>query len=99
VTAWVYAPRALGATPSDPMAFSSSSRTPSGEPRTALGRTWSRNAGSGSRSRWAERAPPTGFVATGFDPSRIIAVGVKFALGADPTAKFEGTVYLDAVDW
>jgi hypothetical protein len=41
----------------------------------------------------------TAFVAAGFDPSQVLAVGVKFSLGDDANAGYEGPVYLDAIDW
>jgi hypothetical protein len=44
-------------------------------------------------------AAPGGFVAAGFDPGKIIAVGVKLGLPPDAPAAFSGSVYLDAVDW
>ncbi len=43
--------------------------------------------------------PKDGYMSTGFDPSRIIAVGVKMGAGGGSTAKFNGAVYIDAVDW
>ncbi len=46
-----------------------------------------------------EAAAGGGFVAPGFDATRIVAVGVKMALGDDPGARFDGAFYLDAVDW
>lgn len=35
----------------------------------------------------------------GFDPSQIIAIGVKMGIGKGSTAVFKESVFLDAVDW
>jgi hypothetical protein len=99
VTAWVYAPRGARGDAERPNGFQLFVKD--AEWRAAYG-AWQNVV----EERWVRLSldvggarPPSGFVAAGFDPSRVIAVGVKFALGADPTARFEGSVYLDAVDW
>ena len=43
--------------------------------------------------------PEDGYMDQGFDPSRIIAVGIKMGAGGGSTAKFIGVIYVDAVDW
>jgi hypothetical protein len=99
VTAWVYAPRGARGDQQRPNGFQLFVKDV--EWRAAYG-GWQNVV----EERWVRVSlelggarSPSGFVAPGFDPSRIIAVGVKFALGGDPTAKYDGTVYLDAVDW
>ena len=99
VTAWVYAPRGARGDAERPNGFQlfvkdAEWRATYGAWQNVVEERWVRLslAVGGARA-------PSGFVAAGFDPSRVIAVGVKFGLGADPTAKFEQTVYLDAVDW
>ncbi|MBN1394188.1 MAG: hypothetical protein JW959_04125 [Pirellulales bacterium] len=45
---------------------------------------------------WARQGE---YVDEGFDPSRIIAIGVKMACGDGSAARFAGEIYLDDVDW
>lgn len=40
-----------------------------------------------------------GYMEQGFDPSQIIAVGLKMAAGGDSTAVYQGPIYVDTVDW
>jgi hypothetical protein len=40
-----------------------------------------------------------GYIEPGFDPSQIIAVGVKMAAGGRSTAVYPGPIYVDAVSW
>jgi hypothetical protein len=35
----------------------------------------------------------------GFDPSQIIAVGLKLGAGGGSTAVYQGPIYVDAVNW
>ena len=44
-------------------------------------------------------APPDGYMAPGFDPTLIGAVGVKVAIGEGSTAEYRGPIYVDGVDW
>ncbi len=44
-------------------------------------------------------APPLGYMDPGFDPTRIILLGVKLGAGGGSTATFSGTLWLDDVDW
>lgn len=43
--------------------------------------------------------PSGGSMDVGFNPRRIIALGVKMAVGDGSMAKFDGAVYIDAIDW
>jgi hypothetical protein len=47
----------------------------------------------------SDAAPAGGWMKEGFDPSRIVAVGVKIAAAGGSTARYRGPVYLDALDW
>jgi len=47
----------------------------------------------------SDTKPTDGWIDSGFDPSQIIAIGVKIGSGGDSTAKYEGPVYIDAIDW
>jgi hypothetical protein len=40
-----------------------------------------------------------GYIEPGFDPSQIIAVGLKAGAGGGSTAVYQGPIYIDAVDW
>jgi hypothetical protein len=99
VTAWVYAPRGAAGDAKRPNGFQLFVKDD--QWRAAYG-SWQNVV----EERWVRitlavgaAQPPSGFVAAGFDPTRVIAVGVKFGLGGDRAAGFEGSVYLDAVDW
>jgi hypothetical protein len=47
----------------------------------------------------ARSAPPSGYMDPGFDPTRVILVGLKIGAGSGSTATFSGTMSLDDVDW
>jgi len=40
-----------------------------------------------------------GFIQPGFDPANVVAVGVKFGTGAAERNGYQGSVYVDDVDW
>ena len=40
-----------------------------------------------------------GYIEPGFDPSQIIAVGIKMAAGGGSTAVYQGPIYIDALNW
>jgi hypothetical protein len=46
-----------------------------------------------------ESAAQNGYMDQGFDPSQIIAVGIKMGSGGGSTAIYQGPIYIDAVDW
>ena len=41
----------------------------------------------------------SGYMEPGFDPTQIIAVGIKMGAGGGSTAVYQGPIYIDAVDW
>ena len=43
--------------------------------------------------------PIDGFMDPGFDPSRIVIVGVKIGTGTNSTSTYSGMIYVDGVDW
>ena len=43
--------------------------------------------------------PVNGWVDQGFNPNQIICVGVRIVAGNGSTAKYDGPVYIDAVNW
>ena len=47
----------------------------------------------------ASQAENGGYMEAGFDPSQIIAIGVKMGSGGGSTAVYKGPIYIDAVDW
>ena len=40
-----------------------------------------------------------GYMEQGFDPSQIIAVGLKMGAGGESTVAYQGPIYVDSVDW
>jgi hypothetical protein len=44
-------------------------------------------------------APSNGFMDPGFDPTKIIVVGVKIGTGTNSTATYTGPIYVDGVNW
>jgi len=44
-------------------------------------------------------APPGGYMDAGFDPTKIVLLGVKVGAGGCSTAEFSGTMCLDDVGW
>jgi hypothetical protein len=44
-------------------------------------------------------AEENGYVNQGFDPSQIIIIGIKMGSGGGSTSAFQGSVYIDKVDW
>jgi hypothetical protein len=40
-----------------------------------------------------------GYMDQGFDSSQIIVIGIKMGSGGSSTAIFQGSIYIDAVDW
>jgi hypothetical protein len=99
LTAWVYAPNNAAGDRRKPngsqlLAKDASWRTAYGPWQNVAPRGWLR-----LRLEFGASHAGTGFVAPGFDPTQIIAVGVKFSLGGDANATYEGPVYVDAIDW
>jgi hypothetical protein len=43
--------------------------------------------------------PPGGFMDPGFDPTKIIMIGIKIGVGAGSAATYKGPVYVDGVNW
>lgn len=59
-----------------------------------------------AEERWMELtlivglvAPDNGEIQPGFDPSRIVEIGIKVTGGEGSTATYDGLVFLDAVKW
>jgi hypothetical protein len=99
VTAWVYAPQGSTGDRSKPNGFQvfvkdEEWNSEYGPWKDAVEGQWVQISLTVSTSE-----PPNGYMARGFDPSRIVAVGVKMGSGGGSTAKFDGAVYIDAVDW
>ena len=99
ITAWVYAPQ-------DSIGDSSK---PNGFQVFVKDENWNSEYGTWhnvSEGQWSQISltvsisqPEDGHMDPGFDPSRIIALGVKMGSGEGSTATYEGPVYIDAVDW
>jgi hypothetical protein len=47
----------------------------------------------------SKRRPPNGFMDKGFDPTRIVSIGVKIGTGDGSTEEYKGFVYVDGVNW
>jgi hypothetical protein len=99
ISAWVYAdPPASGAT-SDPNGFQLFVKD--NQWRGEYG-TW-KNVAEGT---WVQllltvssTQPKDGFVSPGFEPSHIIAIGVKMGAGGNSTTTFHSPIYVDEIDW
>lgn len=99
ITAWVYAP--LGLRGNDDRA--------SGYQVFAKDDSWNGQYGGWRNvldDQWIElkltvsaTAPDGGYMSPNFNPRRIIAVGIKVALGGGSTATYKGPLYVDAITW
>ena len=49
--------------------------------------------------QWAQVTFPVGAAEADFDPSQVNAIGLKMAAGEKSSAKFQGSIYVDAVTW
>ncbi len=47
----------------------------------------------------SRQKPLMGYIDEGFDPSKIVVVGVKIGAGKDSKAIFKGPIYVDGVNW
>lgn len=99
ITAWIYAPPGARGDGSKPNGFQLFAKDK--DWRSLYG-TW-RNIVEG---QWTEislavgnSAPHWGYMDPGFDPTQVVAIGVKMGAGGGSVATFTGAVYLDAVDW
>jgi len=61
---------------------------------------------SGQSGKWleiklliSEKPGPGIYIEKGFDPKSIGYIGVKFGIGGNSNAKFEGDVFIDCVSW
>lgn len=43
--------------------------------------------------------PIFGYMDKGFNPARIISIGIKIGTGSDSNAKYSGPIFIDAVNW
>jgi len=100
VTAWVYAPQDSKGDPDKPNGFQLFLKDD--QWRSLYGRwqditivdAWAEISMTVSLDESAcEHMDP------GFDPSRIMAIGVKMGAGEGSRAPFKGSVFVDAVDW
>lgn len=49
--------------------------------------------------QWTQVSFPMGAATPEFDPSQVNAIGLKIASGEGSEAKFQGAIYVDAVNW
>jgi hypothetical protein len=47
----------------------------------------------------SKEPPQNGFMDNGFDPTKIVEVGIKIGAGANSTATYAGPIYVDGVNW
>ncbi len=47
----------------------------------------------------SRQTPRAGYMDEGFDPSKIIVVGVKIGTGTNSVATYRGPIYVDGVNW
>lgn len=43
--------------------------------------------------------PKWGYTEQGFDPSKIVVIGVKIAIGTGSSASFKGSIFIDDIEW
>ena len=99
ITAWVYAASASEGEPRRPNGFQVFVKDENwnaeyGAWKNIDGGTWMQLTLSPRSSR-----PTGGWMDTGFNPKKIVAVGVKMATGDKSRARFQGAVFVDEVDW
>ncbi|NQT91212.1 MAG: hypothetical protein HQ559_00510 [Lentisphaerae bacterium] len=102
LTAWVFAPPGAAGEPSrrnGVQLFVKDSRW-----RSEYG-AW-HNISADREGRWfrvsmvpANTPPLDGHTDTVFDPTDVVAIGLKIGAGDGSSATYTGPVYLDAVDW
>jgi len=98
ITVWVYVPKEAIGDPSKP----------NGVQVFVKDQDWKSEYGTWNNldSQWIQisltpsnEIPRWGYKDEGFDPSRIIAIGVKIGAGGGSTATFKGSIYVDGVNW
>jgi len=101
VTAWIYVPRGAAG----------HRRRPNGVQLFVKDENWKGQYGTwlnlrGRTERWFQicltpsaRTPNLGYTDMGFDPTKIMVIGVKVGAGTASTAKYRGPIYMDAVNW
>ena len=102
ITAWVYVPRNI-----DGQDAYGPKQNPNGMQLFAKDSTFRSLYGQWTHLKLDEwfllELPVTssnaGYVDHGFDPTKIAAVGVKFAVGCNSTAAYKGQVYVDDLTW
>ena len=99
ITAWVYAPQGAEGEKSIPNGFQLFVKD---DKWRSLYGSWKNVI----EDRWFQvtltvenKKPPGGEIDNGFDPSRIVAVGIKMGTGDHSKAQYDGPVYVDAVHW
>ncbi len=104
ITVWVYVPREALGDPQNPNGIQVFVKDNDRSWRSEYGTWW--DIIPGRVDSWQQvtltpgrSAPLDGYMAPGFDPTQIRAVGVKVAIGEKSVAKYRGPIYMDAVDW
>jgi hypothetical protein len=99
ISAWVYAPPGAGGDKSRPNGFQifakdAQSRNEYGPWYNVVEGMWVQVALTVSAA-----APEGGFKDPEFDPGQISIIGIKIGAGGGSTARYQGVIYVDAVDW
>lgn len=101
ITAWVFVPGAAAGDPSKPNGVQVFVKDESFKNEYG---TWFNLPGY--TDRWipirltpSKTPPPDGFMNPGFDPAKIIVVGVKIGAGTNSTTTYSGPIYVDGVNW
>lgn len=99
LTAWVYAPEGAKGDADKPNGWQLFVKD--GQWHNEYG-TWSNLV----EGQWIQLSlkigsdkPVNGWIDPGFNPDQIICVGVRIVAPAGSTAKYDGPIYLDAVNW
>lgn len=92
LTAWVYAtPGSLG-----------DKDRPNGFQLFVKDKAWKAKYGPWHdvvEGQWTQLSFPVGAASADFDPGQVNAIGLKLAAGEGSSAKFQGAIFVDAVNW
>lgn len=99
VTAWIYAPWGARGEPDKPNGFQVFVKDKKwkgqyGPWRNVIPAEWFKIS-----LKVSPFAPRDGYVDPNFDPTQIIAVGVKMGTGGGSKERYKGPVYIDGVNW
>jgi hypothetical protein len=99
VTAWIYAPWGARGEPDKPSGFQVFVKDTNGKSEYGPWHNVREGEWFKVSLNVSPYTPKPEDMQSGFDPSRIVVVGVKMAAGDGSKEKYNGPVFVDAVDW